>query len=141
MKYFFPKRRKTKMWFHEILRVLFSRIYMILKILLVFFTFQTPEHLANLNCLISSTFSQMSSKDFLCGYQHLQISPMREIPQILIFAERKISTIKISIFQVTALIKLVILHSEMFCKNGVLKNFAKLTGKYLESFFQIKLQT
>ena len=130
------------MWFREILPVLFSRIYMILKILLVFFTFQRPEHLANLNCLISSTFSQMSSKEFLCGYQLLQMSPKREIPQISsIFAERKISTIKISIFQVTASIKLVILQPEMFCKNGVYKNFTKFTGKYLESFFQIKLQT
>ena len=30
---------------------------------------------------------------------------------------------------------------KMFGKNGVPKNFEKLTGKDLESFFQIKLQT
>ena len=30
---------------------------------------------------------------------------------------------------------------KMFGKNGFPKNFAKLTGKDLESFFQIKLQT
>ena len=30
---------------------------------------------------------------------------------------------------------------KMFGKNGFPKNFAKLTGKDLETFFQIKLQT
>ena len=29
----------------------------------------------------------------------------------------------------------------MFGKNDVLKNFAKFTEKYVESFFQINLQT
>ena len=63
---------------------------------------------------MSSTFSQMSSKNFLCGYQLLQMNPISEISQILIFAKRKISTIKISIFKVTAFIKSVIFQSHIF---------------------------
>ena len=77
------------MWFSEILRV--SQIYTILKTLVAFFTFQTPERLTNMNCLMSSAFSVMSSKNFLC-----KMNPISEISQISIFAERKISTMKIS---------------------------------------------
>ena len=34
----------------------------------------------------------------------------------------------------------VILRSEVFCKKGILKNFAKFTGKFLENSSLIKLQ-
>ena len=45
-----------------------------------------------LKCLMSSTFSQMSPKNFLCGYQLLQLNPVGQISQISIFANWKIST-------------------------------------------------
>ena len=45
-----------------------------------------------LKCLMSSTFSQMSPKNFLCGYQILQLNPMGQISLISIFANWKIST-------------------------------------------------
>ena len=44
----------------------------------------------------------------------LKINALRKIPDISIFAEREISTVKISVFQVTALIKLVILQIHIF---------------------------
>ena len=61
------------------------------------------------NCLMSSTNSQMISKDIRPGYQLFQINPMREV-----FAKGKISTVQISVFKVTALIKLVIFQSHTF---------------------------
>ena len=64
--------------------------------------------------LMSSTFSQMSYRNFLRGYHLLQMNPMREISQISIFGKRKISTVKSFIFKVTALMKLVIFQSHIF---------------------------
>ena len=68
-------------------------------------------------CLTSITFSQMSSKNFLCGYQFFQLnsmSTMSEISQISTFVEGKISTVKIYIFKLTVLIILVIFQSHVF---------------------------
>ena len=42
---------------------------------------------------------------------------------------------------VSSLLRNIRSRRQMFGKNGVPKNFEKLTGKDLESFFQIKLQT
>ena len=56
----------------------------------------------------------MSSENFIRSYELLQMSLLREIPEISIFAKREINTMKISIFHVTSLIKLVILQSHIF---------------------------
>ena len=63
---------------------------------------------------MSSTFKQMSFTNVLRGYQILQMNPMREISQISILAKAKISAVKVSLFKVTALIKLFTLQSHIF---------------------------
>ena len=67
------------MWFSETMRRFF---------------FANIHQFQNLACIFESKFSQMSSKNFLRGYQLLQMNPMREIPEISIFAERKVSAMK-----------------------------------------------
>ena len=56
----------------------------------------------------------MSFTNVLRGYQILQMNPMREISQISILAKAKISAVKVSLFKVTALIKLFTLQSHIF---------------------------
>ena len=56
----------------------------------------------------------MSFTNVLRSYQILQMNPMREISQISILAKAKISTVKVSLFKVTALIKLFTLQSHIF---------------------------
>ena len=65
-------------------------------------------------CLMLDMFSQMSSNNFPCDLQLFQKNSMREISQILIFARGKTSTVKISIFKVTAFDKTVYLSKLYF---------------------------
>ena len=78
--------------FRDIAGSVFANIHNFKKLAGIFYFPNTKTlHKFELKRLMPSTFSQMSSKNFLCGYQFLQLNPKGQISQTSIFADWKIS--------------------------------------------------
>ena len=95
------ERKFSTVIFRDVAGFVFASIHDFKKLGSIFHFPNTKTHdKLEFKCLMSSTFSQMNSKNFVHRYQLLQINSMREMSQILVFEKGKISTVKVSIFKV-----------------------------------------